>query len=88
MRQKRITECDRFRDYKVRQSSMTNSDRFWITKCHHDLKKWITKCDGITKRDALQSDTVQHEHILLFQFLFELDVVLLNLPLQSHELCL
>ena len=60
MRQRRITNCDRFRDYKVRQSWITNCDEFWITKCEKILKKWITNCDGITKRDGWQSDTVQH----------------------------
>ena len=59
MRQRRIAKCDRFRDYKVRQSWIINCDRVWITKWGKNLKKWITKYDGITKRDALQSDTVQ-----------------------------
>ena len=54
MRQRRITKCDRFKDYKIRQS--------WITNCDKNFKKWITKCDGIKKRDGLQSDTVQMTH--------------------------
>ena len=33
VRQRRITKCDWFKDYKVRHSWVTNYDRFWITKC-------------------------------------------------------
>ena len=40
MRQRRITKCDRFRDYKIRQS--------WITKCDG-----IKKCDGL-QSDTVQ----------------------------------
>ena len=32
---------------------------FWITKCDKNFKNWITTCDGITKRDGLQTVTVQ-----------------------------
>ena len=32
VRQRLITECDRFRDYKVPQSRIVNCDRVWITK--------------------------------------------------------
>ena len=53
-----ITTCDWCREYKVRQSWITNCDKFWITKCHKNFKKLITECDGITNRDRLQSDTV------------------------------
>ena len=59
MRQRRITKCDRFKNYKVPQSWITNYNRFWIAKCDKNSKKWITKCDGITKRDGFQSATVQ-----------------------------
>ena len=75
MRQRRITMCNRFRDYKVRQSWTTNCDRFWITKCDRNLNKWITKCDGITKCDkfelqiamGLQGDTVQSSAVFDLQ---------------------
>ena len=40
MQQRRITKCDRFRDYKIRQS--------WITKCDG-----IKKCDGL-QSDTVQ----------------------------------
>ena len=42
----------------MRQSWITNCDRFWITKCDKIFEIWITNCDGITKRDGLQSDKV------------------------------
>ena len=52
---RRITKCDRFRYYEVRQSWITNYDRFWITKCDKNLKKldykvrWDYKPRRITK---------------------------------------
>ena len=49
VRQTRITKCDRFKDYKVWQSWITECDRSWITKCDKKFKNWITKCSGITE---------------------------------------
>ena len=69
MRQRWITKYDRFKDYKVRQSWITNCDRFWITTCDKSLKKWITKCNGITKRDELQSDIVQLQQRNVYKIL-------------------
>ena len=40
-----------FKDYKVQQSSITNCDRFWITKCDKNFENWIAKCNGITNCD-------------------------------------
>ena len=59
MRQRRITNYDRFRDYKVRQSWIANCDSLWIRKCDKIFKKLIKNCDKITKRDELKSDTVR-----------------------------
>ena len=56
--QRRITKCDRFKNCKVRQSWITNYDRFWITKYEKNFKNWITKCNGITKRDKFGSQIV------------------------------
>ena len=47
--QKSITECDRFKHYKVRQSWISKYDRFWITKFDKCFKHGITKCNGIKK---------------------------------------
>ena len=46
MRQRRITICDRFKDYEVRQSWITNCDRFWITKCDKNLKNGLQSAMG------------------------------------------
>ena len=39
VQQRRITKCDRLKDYKVRQCSITNYHTFPITKCDKKFSK-------------------------------------------------
>ena len=59
MRQRRITKCDRYKKYTVRQTWIINYDKFWITKCDKNFKNWITKCGnfGLQIATGLQSAT-------------------------------
>ena len=63
MQQRQIIRRNRFKDYKVWQSWITNCDSFWIIKCDKNFKNWITKCDVFKKCDGLQSDTVHQAYI-------------------------
>ena len=84
MRQRRITKCDSFRDYKVRQSWITNCNRFWITKCDKNLRNVLQSAMGLQsttdykviqyKRRAfllqllLQPQAYLHGFLLIFFF--------------------